>query len=295
MATVESILKAEHRDMSADEYHAHPAIGASMLETFRSSRREFHGRYIARTITPQRATAYMELGTLIHLLLLEPEKFTETVVTLPVVSETGEEWNWRKPSHREERDAILAGYATDGKQCIEETLMEQVQGVVRSIRNNWHARRLVDANGFAEYSIFWTDPFTELELKCRVDWFAAIPLDIKTTADPSPAVFARTATTLGYFRKAAHYAHGIAAFTGEAIPMVHLVAGTEPPYQIAVYDLDDLDNDGRSLGRRQWRETLTALKRCLDGNDWREPWEKQITNLRPPGWAFTEDSYLIGD
>jgi len=33
MSTVKT--KAEHVDMEAEEYHTHPAIGASMLETFR--------------------------------------------------------------------------------------------------------------------------------------------------------------------------------------------------------------------------------------------------------------------
>src|SRR5687767_7846345 len=58
-----TINKAEHRPMSAAEYHAHPALGASMLETFRESRRKFHALYVAKTMTPTPASGAMQLGT----------------------------------------------------------------------------------------------------------------------------------------------------------------------------------------------------------------------------------------
>lgn len=291
MSTVETT--ARHIELASEEYHAHPAIGSSMLECFRRSRREYHARYIAKTLVDSPSPA-MELGTLVHLLLLEPQRYAETVAFLPGDC-NGEEWNRRLKAHREAEQAILDGYAAEGKRCIDIELHEKVQNIVRAIRSNWHARRLVDGEGKPEFSIFWTDPTTGLELKCLVDWMAAIPVDIKTACDPTPAGFARAAVNLGYYRKFAHYSHGIAAYIGEPVPMVHLVAESDFPFRVAVYDYDDRDNEGRSLGRRQWRETIDALVRCLDTNDWREPFEKSIITLRPPGWAFTEDSFLMGD
>jgi hypothetical protein len=281
--------KARHVELSAEEYHAHPAIGSSMLEVFRRSRREYHARFITKTLE-QTTSPALELGTLVHMLLLEPEIYAETVAFLPPDC-GGEEWNWRLKAHRETRDAILEGFAAEGKRCIEPELHLKVQNIVNAIRGNWHARRLVNADGQREFSIFWTDPYTGLELKCRVDWYAAIPLDIKTACDPSPMGFSKAAANLSYFCKAAHYAHGIAAYAGEPIPMVHLVAETTAPFRVAVYELDDRDLSEQSLGRSQWRRALNDLKWCIDSGDFREEWEKRIVTLRPPTYAFTQDQY----
>jgi len=292
MSTVKT--KAEHVDMEAEEYHTHPAIGASMLETFRESRREFYGRYVAKTLPPKEPSDAMKFGTLVHLAVLEPERFAETVVTMPNLYQ-GEEWNWRKPAHREARDAMQAKFAAEGKTCIELGDWEAVEAIAKSIRENKYAHRLVNGQGQPEFSIFWTDHETGLELKCRVDWFASIPVDIKTTNDPSPEEYARTCLKFGYHRKASHYLAGIEAFNDLPTPMVHLAVGTKPPYVVAAYEINDRDSDNKSLGYQQWRATLASLARCYETGDWREPWEKQITSLRLPGWAFTEDLYQVGD
>lgn len=292
MSTVST--KAQHIDMDAETYHANPAHGASMLEDFRESRRMFYGRYVARTIPPKEATDAMQLGTLIHMAVLEPERFAETVVTMPNLY-LGEEWNWRKPAHREARDTIQARFASDGKICVELSDFETVAAVTKAVRENRYAHRLVNGQGQAEFSIFWNDAETGLDLKCRVDWFAAIPVDIKTTNDPSPEEYARTCVKYGYHRKAAHYLAGIELFNDQPTPMVHLAVGTKAPHVVAAYEIDDRDGDNRSLGYRQWRQTLTDLARCYETGDWREPHEKQITSLRLPGWAFSQELYQVGD
>lgn len=296
MATVDAKQEtnARHVDMTSEEYHAYPAIGSSMLEVFRRSRREYYGRFVSKELDHPAPSDAMELGTLVHMLLLEPERYEETVAFMPEDCNC-EPWNMRLKLHRETHQAMLDEYAAIGKKIIEVSLNNKVQSIVKAIRSNWHARRLVESEGQSEFSIFWTDKWTGLELKCRVDWMAAIPLDIKTARDPSPAVFAKAATDLGYFRKYAHYSRGIAHYLGEPVPMVHLVAESDAPYRVAVYDYDDIDNDGRSIGLAQWRDTLDSLSKCYDSNDWREPWEKRIITLRPPGWAFTQDGYLVGD
>lgn len=292
MSTIEST--ARHVEMDSENYHRHPAIGSSMLETFRNSRREFYGRFVSKEIPPKEPTDAMKLGTLVHLALLEPDKFAETVVTMPNLY-LGEEWNWRKPAHREARDAMQSRFAAEGKSCVELVDYETIQAMVAAIHANKYAHKLVTATGLPEYSIFWTDEETGLELKCRVDWWATNPLDIKTTNDPSPEGFARTATQLGYFRKAAHYATGIESLTGKKAQVVMLAVENKLPHRVANYDLNDNDQDGRSLGRRQWRENLNALARCIESGDWLEPWEKSVIELRPPGWAFTSDCYQVGD
>lgn len=288
-----STALAEHREISADEYHAHPAWGASMLEDFRQSRRTCYARHVAKTEPKPEPTDAMKLGTLVHLRLLEPATYSQRVSVMPDMTPDGDPWNMRKPSHRDAWAKLEAEVAGSGITLIEKPQREQIEAIAESVLGNWHARRLLERDGQPEYSIFWTDKETGLPLKCRVDWWSTLPLDLKTTCDPSPEAFSRQCAQLGYDRKRAHYLAGIAAHVGESLPLVHLAVGTQPYYPCCPYDLDDTDANGKSRGQRQWRQTLRDLAACLESGDWAEPYEKQIVSLRLPNWAHHSDEFSV--
>jgi hypothetical protein len=284
---------AQHLVISAADYHACAGVGSSMLECFRDSRRTYHARYVAKTEPPPGPTAAMQLGTLVHLKLLEPARFDEAVAApLPEVAPDGKAWLRRKGSDHEKWWAEeLESRA--GKIAADQETLATVDLIVASVLSNWHARKLLERDGEPEFPIFWHDKETGLPLKCLVDWWSSLPLDIKTTRDPSPQAFAKDCVTLGYHRKRAHYLAGIQAFSGEDLPLIHLAVGNQPPFACCCYELDDTDWDGKSLGFRQWRKTLRQLAECYETDDWSEPYERQIVSLRLPGWAFSEESYSI--
>lgn len=283
---------AQHVEMEADEYHAHPAFGATMLEELRESRRTFHAVNIAKTQPRRSQTPAMRLGTLVHMRLLEPAKYAAALADpMPELAPGGEAWNMRKPTHRDAWAAQLD--LRIGSINEEKPTLDAVEAIAESVLRNWHARTLLEQEGEPEFCIFWTDEETGLPLKCMVDWWSRFPLDIKTTRDPSPESFAKDCVTLGYHRKRAHYLAGIQAFSGEDLPLVHLAVGNQPPYACCPYELDDKDFDGKSLGYRQWRQTLRELAECLDSGQWDEPWERQIVSLRLPGWAFSAGAYDV--
>ncbi|WFO12681.1 hypothetical protein MAY82_17110 [Edwardsiella ictaluri] len=60
--------------LSSADYHAANGISSTMLKDARISLMYFHGRHIAKTI-PREASPALLLGSLIHTLALEPEKF----------------------------------------------------------------------------------------------------------------------------------------------------------------------------------------------------------------------------
>jgi len=293
MSTVQT--KAEHVELTSEAYHAHDADGSSRIQEFREDRLVYAGRYVHKTLPLKEPSPAMNLGTLVHLKVLEPDKFADAVADpLPELAPDGKKWLRRKGSDHEKWWADELAIR-EGKIIATKDTHEQVDAIAEAVLGNWYARRLLKREGQPEFSIFWTDSITGLELKCRVDWMAAIPVDLKTTDVPSPAEFARTATRLGYWMRAAHYAHGIASYLGEMIPIVHLVASTSAPYRVAIYDFDDSDRDGQRLGFRQWRTALESLARCRDTGDWQNNWSKQVTKLRPPAYAFSEELFEIGD
>lgn len=284
---------AEHREITAEEYHRHPAISAGKVEDFIESRRLFEGRYVTKALPPKEATPAMELGTFIHLRILEPDRFNESLADpYPETAPDGKNWLRRKGSDHEKWWAEEVAKRV-GKIALEEFELDRINAIAESVLSRRWATQLLRGDGQAEYSIFWTDEGTGLACKCLVDWFSRLSLDLKTTGDASPSAFAKTSVRLGYHRKKAHYLAGLKAITKRDSPMLHIVVSTEPPFACGAYDLGDKGRDGKSLGERQWRRALLEIAKCFESGDWSDPWEREIISLELPAFAFTEDSYQL--
>lgn len=95
-------LQAEHVEMSAEEYHSHPAVSHGKLEDFRESRRLYEGRYVTGTIPPKTITDAMQFGTWVHMRLLEPDRYKSLLAPpLPEKAPDGKAWLRRKGSDHE--------------------------------------------------------------------------------------------------------------------------------------------------------------------------------------------------
>lgn len=286
--------KAEHVAMTAEQYHAHPATGASMVEDFIASRRLFEARYVTHTMPPRAPTRPMQLGTLIHLRILQPKLFPDKVAEpYPEQAPDGKNWLRRKGSDHEKwwADEVAK---REGKIDVTVDELRTIEAVTESVLSKRWAKTLLRSDGESEFPIFWTDAETGLRLKCMVDWFSKFSLDLKSTVDPSPLPYARTLVRLGYHRKLANYRAGLIAFTDDPdVHFIHIAAGTEAPFPAGAYEIVDNDRDGKSLGHRQWRRALREIAECYESGNWEEPYEREIVALQIPGWAFTEDAYQL--
>ena len=283
-------------DLSNEDYHADTgAFSASALEDFRDSRRLFEARYITKTLPPKAATPAMELGTCVHLRILEPERYFATLAEpFPEEAPDGKKWLRRKGSDHErwwaEEEAKRAG-----KLALEQSEIDRIEAIAQSVLAKPWAKALLARDGQPEFSIFWADEETGLPLKCRVDWFRPIvSVDLKTTSDATPAKFVRRCVDLGYHRKRAHYLAGIRAYTADKrARMVHMAVSTDAPYSAGAYELGDIDRTtNASLGLMEWRHILRSLKHCLDTGDFSDPWEREVLTLEYPTYAFMQQSYL---
>lgn len=277
--------------MPAEEYHAHAALGSSDLELFRESRRAFYGVKVAGG-EAKPSTPPMDFGTVVHLMLLEPDRVSEVVAEpYPAKARDGKKWLKRKGSDHEKWWNEEVEKRT-GKLAFTVEDWERANAVVAAAKANKQAMKFLERDGRFEYSIFWTDRDTGMELKCRVDWLSSVALDLKTTRDPSPKEYAKQLARLGYHRKKAHYEAGLLALYGKSAPrFAHMAIETSKPFRLAFYELDDRDNNGESLGRGERRSLLWEISRCFETGDWREPWEKKPKVLCLPGWAFREAEY----
>lgn len=288
---------AEHISCTNTEYHARDEIGASMLETFRRSRREYQSQYITKTVQRGPSDA-MKLGSLVHCLFLEPDTLSEEFAEIPQVAPDGKPWTRRKGSaHEAWWQEFLA--SCEGKTVVSMEMVDEARQIVDAMRANPKLMHFFDRDGQPEYSIFWTDRDTGLRLKCRVDWWSDTRVDLKTAADPSPSAYSRALVRFGYHRKLSHYMDGMEAMLGERVPLLHCAIGTAPPYfgRVGMYEIDDHDPSGARyrLGEIQRRQTLVELAHCMETGDWSEPWERRVFVLRLPNYAFYEDEFRIGD
>ncbi len=283
MATATS--SAEVRELTSDQYHATPDIGNSMLSTFRRSRREYHARFIAKTIEPE-ASDPMKLGTVAHSAILEPHIIERVCLEIPAEvlsksgSKAGKAW---KDFEAEHADRIL----------LKADQLVHVRGMFEAVYRNPMARRLLEADGPTEESIFWTCRDTGLNRKCRPDKQPLIngrryEVDVKTCIDSSERGFATAIARFGYQRQRPYYRDGVKALHGVDVASAFIVVQSEPPYVCRPYDLDER---ATAYGEVTVHDDLVSLADCIERDDWREPGEDEVTTLSLPNWAFYQDDW----
>lgn len=223
------------------------ATSWSRGETFLKSRSLYHGRHLAQTIGREDAD-HLRLGTLVHLAVLEPDRFeSEVVESVTVKRNTGagkaahqamaegksiikgpcaakNHKAWKLWTAEEDLsnavavlpkdyDAACEGLeilrAMEGKQTASPQLMDTVRTMADRVLANDHAAEILNRPGFAEREVHWTDEETGIEIFAHPDWTCqGIVADVKTTPDPSLESFARSIEKWGYARQAALYTGG---------------------------------------------------------------------------------------
>ena len=103
----------------------------------------------------------------------------------------------------------------------------------------------------AETSLFWTDENGH-ENKARLDAMTRLNvIDIKTCVNAAPRAFQRAIDNYGYALQAAHYKEGAEANDILCQDFIIIAVESEPPHQVAVYQLDQdyLDICSQKLAR----------------------------------------------
>lgn len=263
---------------SLEDYHKDPAIGSSMLSTFRDNRRLFHALYVAKTMEPEGATASMKLGTLVHAMIEGASSGGVPVYLVVNGDRRGKEY----------KDAIKSGMSpavvypaaeVENAKAIAYAILEPKTAAARAARGV-----LVDHPGPAEYSFKWQhSPHVELKVRfdrlCEVPGVGFVQSDLKTSKGPAPEEFAQSV-------KAYHYAHALALREmaaeqlGITLAASFLVAvRSEAPFEVAVYQMD-----GNALGhaREELRVELMELEELLAAEGlepWLAPWEGSVQPL----------------
>lgn len=179
----------------------------------------------------------------------------------------------------------------------------EAEAIARAVTEHDTAGALLDGVD-AEVSMFWTCPDTGIWLRGRMDGhtqFYGMPavVDLKTTADASPAGFRKSLAKYGYYMQGPWYRQGLAACLGcspDDVDFVFIVIPTVPPYLPMLYRLTPSDDE---RGQLQGRKAREIYRDCTETGEW-PSWSDQIEDLAMPAYDRTridkelaEDGYRI--
>ena len=255
------------------DYQAIDAINWGLLKE--AARSPLH--YQHRRSHPRDDTLAMARGRIAHCIVLEPDAFPLRYVVWDNGRHYGKVWDEFRAVNADKE--VLS--ADEYTRCL-------------AIRDAVHAHPAAAGyllDGQAEVTLTWTDTETGLACKCRIDWLSpTVLVDFKTTSDVEARTFGRLAARMLYHGQLAYYQMALVANQFPALPVKIIAAEVEPPFDAAVFDVDD---DALYAGEEQVRELLRLVADCTRSGTWpgRYPTEQR---LELPGWVFAdEDDYAL--
>lgn len=259
--------------LTAADYFAIERMSNSKLKLFRTNRRKFFLQHVAKTLPPDEPSEAMQLGTLLHCLLLEPDEYASRYAVAPACDRRTKEGKatWQEFCQQ-----------SNGKQVVKAEMREQAARMADAVLTSpLAAPFILDMPGQVEHSILWE--CDGVPCKSRLDKLCPdVIVDIKTAKDASPEAFARAAANLSYNSQAAFYrrAAGVSQF-------IFLVVENVEPYRVACFDLD---REALDYGDAANLLALRNYTHALETGQWSDDFERRVTTLSLPRWSFSEDA-----
>lgn len=252
-------------------YAAIDAINWHTLEPFRKSAR--HGRH--QMLLQREASEAMVLGEALHCAILEPERFAAQYAAEPRF-----EGHPNSNAYKAQRDAWRSEHATSVLLTWAE--YQDVRAMAAAAREHPVAGAVLAARGKNELSITWSGK-DGATMKARLDRVCRVPAsllyptspdrggeviclcDVKTTRAIAPVEFERELARFGYHGQLAMYADALTAADPSPFAVAILAVENTPPYDVAVYRVDDEVIDH---GRKLYRRLLALYQQCQKDGHW---------------------------
>ena len=206
-------MEYKGKKMTEKEYRENPALSRSELWQINDSPQKF--KYYMTN--PEPPTESLLFGSVFHKLVLEPETFNdEFAVEIDVDKRTKD----GKERYQNWLSDIGDKTVVPAKMYTKALEMTQV------INNSRLAKALLE--GEKEHAYFWTDDFTQVECKCRIDCLRELKgklviVDLKTASSSNTDKWIRDSLRFGYDVQVAMYSEGIKANYGVQPEFVFVV------------------------------------------------------------------------
>lgn len=259
-------LTGIHEDMDEQTYHARPELSSTGARTLLRVAAKFDWD---RTHPVHKDV--FDLGSAVHTKVLGKG--------WPVLVFDFDSWR-TKDAQAAQREAREAGAIPMLRKDF-----HTVQAMTFAVLNDPRARRIFEAGGQVEASLFATDPETGVPMRARPDLMApGRMVDLKTANDASDDGFARSAAEFGYQTQEWWYRRVRQIVTGEPdADFLFVVVEKSPPYLVNVIELDGLFAE---IGRSQVDRALRLYAECSASGVWPgyERADGQPNVVGPPAW-----------
>lgn len=276
-----------HRDISNERYHASGGIGSTSLKVILETA---PSGFLYRQQQYKKPTVAMQLGTLVHEMVLEPEVAKEKYVKAP---EFGDQ---RKTANKEAKAAFEA--ENEDKIPIAAADFERAERMSENVLSHPMASLFLDGS-VNESSVYWWykkeyDDDLDYNVMCKVRPDAisishpGMLLDLKTTEDASFTGFSKQIHKYSYHLSAAMYLEGVNQcdelidFTRAFLftSFVFVAVEKEPPYNVALYELSKEDlRQGRVMFRKAVKAYQLAKQENFPG------YPTEVRTIELPGYA----------
>lgn len=274
-----------YKDISNERYHGSAGTSSSQLKTLM----EHTPAHLAYGLMhPTEPTANMALGTAVHSLVLEPDKFNDDIAVMP---------NINKRTNAGKQELAIFEAENKGKTIISEDQLETAKKMAARVWEHESLKLLfddivVESSVYGWYRSMDPDDGEEYRqmLKVRPD---AIPraypilIDLKTTNDGTYSGFQKSIQNFYYHLSAAMYLQmcndckplldetGFHAFT----KFVFVCIENKPPYEVSSYEMSP---EYMEIGKKLFRMAVYRLHRAKAEGF---PGFEQLRLIDPPGYA----------
>lgn len=266
------------------DYYEIDALSNSSLSVLKRSPQEFYERFISGNQKGEETDA-MRLGSAVHMLALEPEKFDSEYVVLdgPINPRTQAAYGrdtkafseWLETAKADETRKIIIRQDFDQSIAIAQAFHghEIIEGLM-SVEGKEFEKTLL--------LTYQYDDGSSEQVKCKPDCIIpaeAIIIDLKTSSDPRPEEFQWSALRYGYYRQAAIYLDACEVFYGKDFRFLFGVVNSKAPHECGVFELTLADIQ---RGREEYHELIEEYSRRKLSNNWRSDWQVGIHSLPLP-------------
>ena len=277
-------------DGGPGDYHSIKALSNSSLSVLKRSPTEFYKRFVTEDpkerMTVEESGA-MILGSAVHMLALEPERFDAQYVVLdgpinksldppkPYGRKTNAFDKWLDAEMKQQTRKVLVREEFAESLAIAKAF--QAHPTIAAIMAS-RAEKLFESEYAMEYEI----GDDKVEMKCKIDFVCPserLIIDLKTTSDPSPYAWSWSAEDFGYHRQAAIYSDAMQAKYGEPFKFFFGVVRSKEPYEAAVYELDA---ESIQRGRSEYKALIKEHVDRKAKNDWLSDWQRGVFPINVP-------------
>lgn len=247
-------------------YHMCPGVSKSQLSHIEKTYNHFKFA-LENPLVP---TESMKLGSMVHLKVLEPKRYKDTVVVMTMDKRTSEG----------KIQALLNDIIYAGKTVISPEQEAKILAMEHNLRSHPVIPRIFAESKF-EVSMFWENDLGFLS-RGRVDGVVEAPSkalanilseclpysleqildsvivwDVKTADSAEEGEFSRASYNRGYHIQAGSYASGMQKIHGKNVIFMFIIIENKAPYQCDFQVLDPMDMD---LGFDTYMKLLTKLE-----------------------------------